>query len=89
MKTDFEKAFDKVEYSAIIAMLKQLGFGDKFIQWIENILNTASTALLLNGVPGKIIHRKRGVRQGDPLSPLLFVFACELLQFIINDAWNR
>lgn len=45
--------------------------------------------MLLNGVPGKKIICKRGVRQGDPLSPLLFVLAAELLQIIINEAWQN
>jgi hypothetical protein len=42
--------------------------------------------VLLNGVPGKVFHCKRGVRQGDPLSPLLFVLAADLLQSVINKA---
>jgi hypothetical protein len=67
-------------------MLKHLGFGDKWVTWIDSILKSDSTYVLLNGVPGKRIICKRGVRQGDPLSPLLFVTAIELLQYIINDA---
>jgi hypothetical protein len=89
LKLDFEKAFDKVEYSAILLMLKHLGFGDIWLNWINCILQSASTSVLLNGVPGKKIHCKRGVRQGDPLSPLLFVLAAELLQCVINHAWQN
>lgn len=40
--------------------------------------------MLLNGVPGKTFHCRRGVKQGDPLSPLLFVLAADLLQLILN-----
>jgi retron-type reverse transcriptase len=72
IKLDFEKAFDLVEHSAVLTMLKHMGFGDKFLSWIKMILTTASTSIILNGVPGKSIRCKRGVRQGDPLSPLLF-----------------
>jgi hypothetical protein len=86
LKIDFEKAFDKVEYSAIIGMCKALGFGPKFLSWITNILHTTSTSVLLNGVLGKKIKCKRGVRQGDPLSPLLCVSTVELLQYVINEA---
>jgi retron-type reverse transcriptase len=89
LKIDFEKAFDKVEYNAILAMLHAKGFGPKWISLVKSILLSASTSVLLNGVPGKKILCKRGVRQGDPLSPLLFVNTSELLQSIINDAWNR
>ena len=89
IKLDFEKAFDMVEYTAIMSMLRHLGFGDRFIAWARNILYTANTSIILNGVPGKNIKCKRGVRQGDPLSPLLFVTTAELLQIVINNAWQN
>jgi retron-type reverse transcriptase len=89
LKIDFEKAFDKVEYNAILAMLQAKGFGPKWISLVKSILLSASSSVLLNGVPGKKILCKRGARQGDPLSPLLFVNTSELLQSVINDAWSR
>jgi hypothetical protein len=63
LKIDFEKVFDKVEYSAILAMLQAKGFGPKWISLVKSILYSASTYVLLNGVPGKKIICKRGVRQ--------------------------
>jgi hypothetical protein len=63
-------------------------FGDKWINWIDIILNSASTSVILNGVHGKPIICKRVVRQGDPLSPLLFVSTAELLQVGVDQAWN-
>jgi hypothetical protein len=86
LKLDFTKAFDTIEHSAILDMMKTLGFSKEWLQWTSEILGSASTSVLLNGIPGNNLHYKRGVRQGDPMSPLLFVLAADLLQCVINKA---
>lgn len=87
IKLDFEKAFDLVDHSAILVILQSMGFDHRWLGWIEN-LASGSSSILLNGVPGKQFDCLRGVRQGDPLSPLLFVLAADLLQIIINHAFR-
>jgi hypothetical protein len=73
-----------VEHQTIVQMMKHLGLPVKWLSWVEGILSSGSSAVLLNGVPSKFFKCRRGVRQGDPLSPLLFVLAAKLLQVLIN-----
>ena len=89
LKLHFEKAFDSIEHEAIYLMLQKLGFPQVFISWVKSILQTGTSAVFVNGVPGRNFKCRRGVRQGDPLSPLLFVLGAELLQFVINDLMLR
>jgi hypothetical protein len=84
LKLDFEKAFDIVEYEVILQVLSYKSFPQKLITWIRDIMGSGTSSVLLNGVPKKIFHCRRGVRQGGPLSRLLFVLAIDLLQSLIT-----
>jgi retron-type reverse transcriptase len=89
LKLDFEKAFDLVEFSIVLDMLRAKGFPDKWILWVDSLLNSATTSVLLNGTAGKEFLCKRGVRQGDPLSPILFAIAADLIQYAINHEFQQ
>nr|CAD1831662.1 unnamed protein product [Ananas comosus var. bracteatus] len=62
------------------------GFNSKWIGWIFALLNSSSSAVLLNGAPGSSFQCRRGLRQGDPLSPLLFDFCVDVLFRLIDKA---
>lgn len=86
IKIDFEKAFNSIEHGAILDIMRHMGFPAKWLNWVEMIFSSASSDVLLNGVPSNGFKCKLGVRQGDPLSPLIFVLGAELLQAILNEA---
>ena len=86
LKIDLARAFDSLAWPFLFEVLRQYGFGDRFLEWIAILLSTARTRVLLNGVPGPPIWHRRGLRQGDPLSPQLFVLAVDVLGQLIRRA---
>lgn len=83
---DIAKAFDSVHWSYMLEVLKGFGFGQKWTDMIAWLLSTSSSRVLLNGCPGEPFLHRRGLRQGDPLSPMLFILAMEPLQKMIAKA---
>jgi hypothetical protein len=86
IKVDIAKAFDTVDWTFLLAILKHMGFSRRWLDWISLMLSTASTKVVVNGSPGRRICHARGLRQGDPLSPMLIVLVMEALSAILHRA---
>lgn len=86
LKLDISKAFDSVDWTFLLQVLQAMGFGERWREWISALVSTASTCILLNGDPGNKIFNRRGLRQGDPLSPMLFILVMETLHRLFASA---
>ncbi|RVW45556.1 Transposon TX1 uncharacterized 149 kDa protein [Vitis vinifera] len=85
-KLDIEKAYDRVSWSFLLVVLKEMGFGERWIKWIDWCISTVKFSVLVNGSPSGFFQSTRGLRQGDPLSPYLFVIAMEVFSSMMRRA---
>jgi len=89
LNLDFQKAYDKLEWPFLVQVLKNFGFHQKFINLIYQCISTLSFTFLLNGGKGRSINPLRGLRQGDLLSPYLFIIGSEVLARMINRSTTQ
>ncbi|XP_015945329.1 secreted RxLR effector protein 78-like [Arachis duranensis] len=86
IKLDFHKAYDRVKWCFVDTVLEKMGFGSTWRAWVKECIRSASISILVNGSPSKAFKMERGLRQGDPLSPFLFVLVVDVLNRMIGEA---
>jgi hypothetical protein len=86
LKLDMSKAYDRVKWGFLEEIMRKLGFGERWIGHIMQCVQSVTYGILINGTPFGNIHPTRGLRQGDPLSPYLFLLCAEGLSALLHKA---
>ena len=77
IKLDMANAFDRVNHFFLFEIMSKFGFSSKFINWIKACISRPWIALLVNGRPTKFFQATRGIKQGFPLSPFLYLLVAD------------
>ena len=86
MKLDFHKAYDSVRWDFVDHVLNRMGFGQVWPKWIWACISSAEMSIIINGSATKPFRMEHGLRQGDPLSPFLFVLVVDVLNRLLSKA---
>lgn len=89
LKLDFVKAFDSVHWDYLLEVLRAFGFSSRWCDLIALSLGSSSSKVLLNGMPGRNIYHRKGLRQGYALAHMLFILALEPLQRLFAIAMDH
>ncbi|XP_042753081.1 secreted RxLR effector protein 78-like [Lactuca sativa] len=89
LKVDSDKAFDSINWGYLESVMVQMGFGSIWLKWVKGCLSSARASVLLNGSATKEFPLSKGVRQGDPLSPFLFIIVMEGLNVAVKSACQK
>ena len=82
---DIEKAFDSLDHTFVISVLKKFGFGNNFVSWIETLISKQESCIIGGSNATQHLHLERGARQGDPISAYIFILALESLLFLVRN----
>ena len=85
---DFGKAFDSVSWEFLFKVIEYFNFGNSFMKWIKVFHNNIESCVIVNGHLSEWFLLRRGCRQGDPLSPYLFILCAEILAVLIRNETN-
>ena len=88
-KLDLSKAYDRVDWRSLQGIMQKLGFAEQWIHWTMSCITSVWYSICFNGVLLDSFAPSRGLRQGDPLSPYLFLFVVEWLSCILNNYVER
>ena len=88
-KLDIKKAYDHVNWECLYFLLDRMRFGSKWISWMRACTSTIRFSVIVNGSPTGFFESSRGLRQGDPLSPLLFLLIMEVLSHMLKRSVER
>jgi hypothetical protein len=89
IKLDLKQAFDCVDWEFLRLILYSAGFGDLLIDWILSCVSGSNFAVLINGEASRFFKSERGLRQGCPLSPFLFILIMEALSLLLNKKFSK
>lgn len=85
-KIDFAKAFDSINWHFLKEAMRCMKFPEKWIHWMSSFFSTARPSIMINGSPIKEFQMNQGLRQEDPLSPLLFHIVGEMLHLFLEKS---
>ncbi|XP_059075482.1 uncharacterized mitochondrial protein AtMg01250-like [Cryptomeria japonica] len=86
LKLDMLKAYDRANWQSLVAVLYHLGFSHCWIKWVFSCISSGRFSVLINGSPSRIFASSWGIRQGNPLSPFLFILLAKELSRAISNA---
>ena len=90
---EIEKVYDHVHWGFLLNSSRQMVFGERWVTWIKFCISTVRFSILVNGEPVSSFSSGRGIRQGDPLSPFLFILVIEgfdsLIRIATQNRWIR